>query len=72
MRPLDPAYSQQYLHFLGRAYLLAGKFETAAALLGSGSSWCLGRIFPAELSASTLGHLEWSRGGRVWAELKEI
>ena len=30
---LDPAWSQQYLHFLGTAYLLAGKYETAAALL---------------------------------------
>jgi tetratricopeptide (TPR) repeat protein len=30
---LDPASHHQYLHFLGMAYLLAGKYETAAALL---------------------------------------
>jgi adenylate cyclase len=30
---LDPALSSQFLHFLGMAYLLAGKYETAAALL---------------------------------------
>ena len=30
---LDPALSGQFLHFLGLAYLLAGKYETAAALL---------------------------------------
>ena len=30
---LDPAFRPQYLHFLGMAYLLAGKYETAAALL---------------------------------------
>ena len=29
---LDPALSPQFLHFLGMAYLLAGKYETAAAL----------------------------------------
>ena len=30
---LDPALSPQFLHFLGLAYLMAGKYETAAALL---------------------------------------
>ena len=30
---LDPALSEQFLHFLGLAYLMAGKYETAAALL---------------------------------------
>ena len=29
---LDPAHSEQYLHFLGMAYLLAGKYETAVTL----------------------------------------
>ena len=29
---LDPAFNSQYLHFLGVAYLLAGKYETAAVL----------------------------------------
>ena len=30
---LDPAFNHQFLHFLGTAYLFAGKYETAAALL---------------------------------------
>ena len=30
---LDPALSEQFLHFLGLADLMAGKYETAAALL---------------------------------------
>ena len=30
---IDPAMSGQFLHFLGLAYLMAGKYETAAALL---------------------------------------
>jgi adenylate cyclase len=30
---LDPAFGAQYLHFLGTAYLLARKYETAAAVL---------------------------------------
>ena len=30
---LDPAMSAQFLHFLGLAYLMAEKYETAAALL---------------------------------------
>ena len=29
---LDPGFAQQYMHFLGTAYLVAGKFETAAAV----------------------------------------
>jgi adenylate cyclase len=30
---LDPAFRPQHLHFLGMAYLLAGKYDTAVALL---------------------------------------
>jgi adenylate cyclase len=29
---LDPALKQLYIHFLGSAYLVAGKFDTASAL----------------------------------------
>ena len=29
---LDPAVQQQYLHFLGTAYFVAGHYETAAVL----------------------------------------
>jgi adenylate cyclase len=70
---LDPAYSQQYLHFLGRAYMLAGKFETAAALLRERILLVPRTDFSRALLASTLGHLgRVDEAGRVWAELKEI
>jgi adenylate cyclase len=46
---LDPAFRPGHLHFLGMSYLLAGKYETAAALLrerillvpGTDFSWLL-------------------------------
>ena len=44
---LDPAFSHQFLHFLGTAYLFAGKYETAAALLRERIMLVPERIFPA-------------------------
>ncbi len=70
---LDPEFSQQYLHFLGLANLLAGKLETAAALFRERI-----RIVPeTDLTraylASTLGHLgEIDEARKIWAELKAI
>jgi adenylate cyclase len=70
---LDPAYSSQFLHFLGMAYLLAGKCETAAALLRQRISLVPETDFSRVLLASTLGHLgELDEARRVWAELLEI
>ena len=44
---IDPAMSGQFLHFLGLAYLMAEKYETAAALLRQRTSSSRIRIFPA-------------------------
>jgi adenylate cyclase len=70
---LDPAFSSQFLHFLGMAYLLAGKYETAAALLRQRIVLVPGTDFSRALLASALGHLgEFEAARRVWGELKEI
>ena len=70
---LDPAWSQQYLHFLGTAYLLAGKYETAAALLRQRVLLVPGTDLTRAILASALGHLgENDEARRVWRELKEI
>jgi adenylate cyclase len=70
---LDPAFAQQYMHFLGLAYLTAGKYETAAAqfreriLLSPQTD--LSRAFFAS-ALGHLGHIEEAR--QAWRELKEI
>jgi adenylate cyclase len=70
---LDPALSSQFLHFLGMAYLLAGKYETAAALLRQRIALVPRTDFSRALLASALGHLgEFEEARRVWGELKEI
>jgi adenylate cyclase len=70
---LDPALTPQFLHFLGVAYLLAGKFETAAALLRQRVVATPSTDFSRAILASALGHLgEIDEARRVWHELKEI
>jgi adenylate cyclase len=70
---LDPAMSPQFLHFLGLAYLLAGKYETAAALLRQRILLVPNTDFSRALLASALGHLgEVDEAKRVWAELLQI
>jgi adenylate cyclase len=70
---LDPALSSQFLHFLGMAYLLAGKYETAAALLKQRILLVPQTDFSRALLASALGHLgEIEEARRIWGELKEI
>ena len=70
---LDPAWSQQYLHFLGTAYLLAGKYETAAAMLRQRVLLVPGTDLTRAILASALGQLgEIDEARRVWRELKEI
>lgn len=70
---LDPAFQQQYVHFLGTAYFVAGDYKTAAALfknrIAMNPTTDLSRAF----LASALGHLGKSEEARaVWRELKEI
>ena len=70
---LDPAWTKQYLHFLGTAYLLAGKYETAAALLKQRIVMAPNTDFSRAILASALGHLgEVEEARRVWGELMEI
>ena len=70
---LDPASNHEYLNFLGRAYLLAGKYETAVALLRQRILLVPGTDFGRVLLASALGHLgDLDEARRIWRELKEI
>jgi adenylate cyclase len=70
---LDPATNSQFLHFLGMANLLAGKYETAAAALRQRILLVPNTDFSRSLLASALGHLgELDEARRIWGELKEI
>lgn len=70
---LDPAFGAQQLHFLGLAYLLAGKYETAAALFRQRIAQVPETDFTRAVLASALGHLgQADEALRVWAELQEI
>jgi adenylate cyclase len=70
---LDPAFRRQHLHFLGMAYLLAGKYETAAALLRERILLMPETDFSRVLLASALGHLgDGDEARRIWNQLKEI
>jgi len=70
---LDPAGSGQFLHFLGMANLLAGKYETAAALLKQRVVLMPETDFSRAILASALGHLgEVEEARRVWGELEQI
>ena len=70
---LDPALGAQYLHFLGMAYLLARKYETAAAVLRQRIVLAPETDFSRAVLASALGHLgEVDEAGRIWRELQEI
>jgi adenylate cyclase len=69
----DPAFRQQYLHFLGSAYLVAGKYEAAAASFRERIRLVPDTDLSRSLLASTLGHLgEINEARRVWAELKQV
>ena len=70
---LDPAFQQQYMHFLGTAYYVAGEYEKAAVIfrdrIAINQTTDLTRAF----LASALGHLnQKDEAGRIWRELKEI
>jgi adenylate cyclase len=70
---LDPAFRPQFLHFLGVAYLLASKYETAAAMLRERILLVPNTDFSRAVLAATLGHLgEIEEARRVWGELMEI
>ncbi len=70
---LDPAVQQQYMHFLGTAYFVAGDYETAAALFKDRISINPTTDLSRAFLASALGHLgNPDEARRIWRELKEI
>jgi adenylate cyclase len=70
---LDPAFNQQYLHSLGTAYLVAGKYETAAAIFKQRILLAPETDFSRSFLASALGHQGYvDEARRIWAELREI
>ena len=70
---LDPAHTELYLHFLGMAYLLAGKYETAVTLFRERIVLVPRTDFSRAPLASALGHLgEIDEARRIWRELMEI
>ncbi len=70
---LDPAFGTQYLHFLGISYLLAGKYETAAAMFRQRIAAMPETDFTRAMLASALGHLgELDEARRIWGELQKI
>jgi adenylate cyclase len=69
---LDPA-QQQYRHFLGTAYLVAGNYETAAAILKERVAITPTTDLSRALLASALGLLgRAEEAHQIWRELKEI
>ncbi len=70
---LDPGFVHQTLHFLGTAYLVAGKYETAAATFRERVRLSPRTDLSRGLLIAALGHLgEVDEARRVWGELKEI
>jgi adenylate cyclase len=70
---LDPAHGHQLLHFLGMAYLLAGKFETASAMFSERILLSPGTDSSRSYLAATLGHLgRLDEARAVWRELKTV
>ena len=70
---LDPAFAQQWMHFLGSAYLVAGKYEAAAATLRERIRLVPETDLSRGLLVSALGHLgEIDEARHIWAELKQV
>ena len=70
---LDPMLRPLYTHFLASAYLVAGKYEDAAALFKERIRLVPNTNLSRAFLAVALGHLgEAEEARRVWGELKEI
>ena len=70
---LDPVFTQQYIHFLGSAYLVAGQFELAATAFRDRIRLAPKTDLSRAFLVSTLGHLgDFAEARRVWQELKEV
>jgi adenylate cyclase len=70
---LDPAQKQLYIHFLGSAHLVAGRFDAAAALFRERIALAPKTDLSRAFLAVALGYLgEGEEARRVWRELMEI
>ena len=70
---LDPAFTQQYTHFLGSAYLVAGRYEAAAASFRERIRLVPETDLSRGLLISALGHLgQIDEARRVWSELRQL
>jgi len=70
---LDPAASQQSIHFLGMANMLLGKMEVAAALFRERILLVPETDLSRALYAATLGHLgRLDEARQVWREMMQI
>jgi adenylate cyclase len=70
---LDPVFKQQYVHFLGSAYLFAGEFKAAAEQFRERIRLSPKTDLSRAFLAVALGHLgEVDDARRVWRELIEI
>jgi len=70
---LDPVFTQQYLHFLGSAYLVAGQFEPAVNAFRERIRLAPKTDMSRAFLACALGHLgELDEARRVWSELKDV
>jgi adenylate cyclase len=70
---LDPAFTRQYMHFLGSAYLVAGDYEAAAASFRERIRLVPDTDLSRALLASALGHLgDIDEAQRIWTELKQV
>ncbi|TMJ37570.1 MAG: hypothetical protein E6G89_14025 [Alphaproteobacteria bacterium] len=68
---LDPAFTQQYMHFLGSAYLVAGQYEAAATAFRERIRLVPKTDLSRALLACALGHLgESAEARRAWDELR--
>lgn len=70
---LDPVFAQQFLHFQGMAYLVAGRYQQAADIFRERVRLVPTTDLSRAFLASALGHLGQAEAARrVWAELKEV
>jgi adenylate cyclase len=70
---LDPVFTQQYVHFLGSAYLMADQYEAAATAFRERIRLSPKTDLSRAFLACALGHLgEIDEAQRIWRELMEI
>jgi adenylate cyclase len=70
---LEPGVTQQYLHFLGSAYLVAAQYDKAAAAFRERIRLVPNTDLSRAFLASALGHLgEHEEARRMWQVLKPV